>query len=108
MDIYEKNGKVAYSTDIRVANRPKYVLLTLADEVDYCCLCRVADYAYKPNTIKQKYVDFAPTSYAYEEKDTWFIFDSMQIIPLDFLDAICTEDNEIRKFIEKRANNKIL
>ncbi len=101
--------KVAYSTSLPVADRPKYVLLVLGNVSKYCYLCEVEDYAYKEdeNTIKEKFSAYAPDIYKDEKRNTWFLFKSMQKIPVDFLDMLLS-DTKIQNFITGRANNKML
>ncbi|WP_294365152.1 hypothetical protein [uncultured Clostridium sp.] len=103
------HDKVAYSTYLPVADRPKYVLLVLGNVSKYCYLCEVEDYAYKEdeNTIKEKFSAYAPDIYKDEKRTTWFLFKSMQKIPVDFLDMLLS-DTKIQNFITGRANNKML
>lgn len=101
------HGKVAYSTNTAVASKPEYVLLTLGNVGDVCYLCHVADYAYKKDTIGDIFLEYSPDRYKYENKNTWLLFDSMQKIPVDFLDKVL-DDTIISDFIKERANNKII
>lgn len=101
------HGKVAYSTDIPVAEKPDYVLLTLGNVEDICYVCQVADYAYKDNIKAQSFLPYAPDLYKNEEKKTWLLFNSMCKIPVDFLDSLLS-DTTIKNFITNRSNNKTL
>lgn len=102
------HGKVMYSTKIKVAEKPDYVLLVLGNVDDICYLCHVSDYAYESEPVEPKFREYSPDRYKDEEKNkTWFIFDSMQKIPIDFLDEILP-DNTMHNFIKDRANNKVL
>lgn len=101
------HGKVAYSTNTPVAHKPAYILLTLGNVDDICYLCHVADYAYKEDTIRQVFSKYSPDRYKYENKTTWLLFDSMQKIPVDFLDELLSDDT-VHDFIKERSNNKII
>lgn len=101
------HGKVAYSTDTKVAKIPQYVLLVLGNIDDICYLCHVSDYAYMTESVESKFIECSPDRYKNDKKNTWLIFDSMQRIPINFLDEILSNDT-IHDFIKKRANNKVL
>lgn len=101
------HGKVAYSTNTSVADKPVYVLLTLGNVDNICYLCHVQDYAYKEDTAVSKFSKYSPDRYKYEQKKTWLLFDSMQKIPVDFLDELLS-DTTVHNFIKERANNKII
>ncbi len=112
---YWKYGKVSFSTDIAVAEKPKYVLLVLGNVDDICYLCHVKDYAYdadsfKSRSLNKNFIQYAPDRYKEEHRKTWLIFDSMQKIPVDFLERILlgNTDNSVKEFIKNRANNKKL
>lgn len=109
---FEINGKVTYSTDVPIANKPDYVLLTLGNVEDICYLCHVEDYDYKEKDTffspdKKDFIDNAPDKYKNNKYVSWLLLDSMQKIPTDFLNGILS-DEKITDFIKKRANNKIL
>lgn len=101
------HGKVAYSTDVAVAEQPKYVLLTMGNIDDICYVCEVEDYAYKDEIKAQSFSKYSPDVYKEQERKTWFLFKTMQKIPVDFLDGLLA-DNTIKDFIGQRSNNKIL
>lgn len=101
------HGKVAYSTDVAVAEKPEYVLLTIGNMDDICYICKVADYAYKDKIKAKSLSVYSPDVYKDEERGTWLLFNSMQKIPVDFLDKLLS-DTTIKDFIEQRSNNKIL
>lgn len=106
------NGKVTYSTNVPIANKPDYVLLTLGNVEDICYLCHVKDYDYKEkdtffSSDKKGFIDNAPDKYKNDKNISWLLLDSMQKIPADFLDEILSNE-KITDFIKKRANNKII
>lgn len=109
---YQTYGKVSYSTDIAVAERPEYVLLVLGNVDDVCYLCHVSDYEYDPNPIDNKdldkdFIQYSPERYKKELRKTWLIFDSMQKIPIDFIEWLLkNKSTSIKNFINNRANNK--
>lgn len=104
---YMTYGKVAYSTDVKVAEKPDYVLLTIGNVDNICYLCHVSEYAYKEKDVNSEIKKWSLDRYKDEERATWFVFDSMQKIQIDFLDEVIG-DNTICKFIQERANNKVL
>ena len=104
------NGKVTYSTNVPIATKPDYVLLTLGNVEDICYLCRVEKYDYRGRDItfspvEKDFKDNAPDKYKDDENVSWLLLDSMQKIPTDFLDEIHT-NQKITDFIKDRANNK--
>lgn len=101
------HGKVAYSTDVPVAEQPEYVLLTLGNVKDICYVCKVADYAYKNDTKAYALSAYTPDIYKDQKRKTWLLFNSMQKIPVDFLDGLLS-DTTVKDFIGQRSNNKIL
>ncbi len=112
---YLTHGRVSYGTNISVVSDPKYVLFVLGNVEDICYLCHVADYAYDPDffrtrPLRQIFTDFVPDCYKNEEHKTWFVFDSMQKIPIDFLEQLLSDrsDASVFQFIKTRANNKKL
>ena len=112
---YLTHGRVSYGTNISVVSEPKYVLFVLGNVGDICYLCHVADYAYDPDffrtrPLRQIFADFVPDCYKNEEHKTWFVFDSMQKIPIDFLEQLLSDrsDASVFQFIKTRANNKKL
>ena len=109
---FEINGKVAYSTDIPIANKPDYILLTLGNIKDICYLCHVEKYDYKGKGIyfspnETIFKDNVPDKFKDDKNISWLLLDSMQKIPIDFLDAI-NREGEVINFINDRANHKIL
>lgn len=112
---YKTNRKVSYSTDAPVSDKPKYVLLVLGNVDDICYLCHVADYKYDPDAFREsplpdKFREYSPERYKDEFHKTWFIFDSMQKIPVDFIEQLLSNhsDTSVSDFIKTRANNKKL
>ncbi len=110
---YLTHGRVSYGTNIPVAERPAYVLFVLGNVEDICYLCRVADYDYDPGffrgrPLEQIFTQLVPDCYRREEHKTWFVFDSMQKIPIDFLEQLLSDrsDTSVFQFIKTRANNK--
>ena len=101
------HGKVAYSTNSPVADKPTYVLLTLGNVDDICYLCHVEEYSYKEDTIGETFSKYSPDLYKDKNKKTWLLFDSMQKISVDFLDELLS-DTTVQDFIKERANNKII
>lgn len=101
------HGKVAYSTDVAVSTQPAYVLLILGNVDDICYLCHVKEYVYNKNTIPPEFIQYSPDKYKNIKKKTWFLFDTMQKIPVDFLDELLS-CNAVHEFIKNRANNKII
>lgn len=101
------HGEVAYSTDVPVAEKPEYVLLTIGNVDNICYICKVADYAYKDNKKAKSLSKHSPDVYKGEERKTWLLFNSMQKIAVDFLDSLLS-DTTVKDFIEQRSNNKIL
>ena len=114
---YLIHGKVTYGTDIPVRHKPKYVLFVLGNVDNICYLCRVEKHSYRPVPCKadhiskkgKVYADYLPDFYT-EEHKTWFVFNSMQEIPIDFLEQLLSghADNSVIDFIKTRANNKRL
>lgn len=100
------HGKVAYSTDAAVATQPEYVLLILGNVDDICYLCHVNDYVYNKDTVLPTFNKYSPDKYKNTKKKTWFLFDSMQKIPVDFMDELLP--GTVHEFIKNRANNKII
>ena len=112
---YLTHGRVSYGTDIAVVDRPKYVLFVLGNVDDICYLCHVADHAYDVDRfvngcLRKDFMRFVPDCYKEEYHKTWFIFDSMQKIPIDFLEQLLSDrsDTLVSDFIKTRANNKRL
>ena len=112
---YLINGMVSYGTDIPVVDKPKYVLFVLGNVDDICCLCRVEDHDYDANSFKyrpldEKFTKFVPDWYKETPHKTWFLFNSMQKIPIDFLEQLLSEHpgTSVYDFIKTRANNKKL
>ncbi|MGN0455770.1 MAG: hypothetical protein ACI4F2_02820 [Acutalibacteraceae bacterium] len=101
------HGKVAYSTDVAVAEKPEYVLLTIGNVEDICYVCKVENYAYKDNIKAELFSTHTPDVYKDKERKTWLLFNSMQKISVDFLDELLS-DNTVKDFIKQRSNNKIL
>ncbi len=101
------HGKVAYCTDIEVAEKTEYVILTLGNVEDFCYVCRVEDYSYKDNKRANEISKYAPDLYKGQERKTWFLFNYMQKVPVDFLDDLL-QKTTIKDFIRQRANNKVL
>lgn len=101
------HGKVAYSTNIAVAEKPEYVLLTMGNVDNICYVCEVEDYAYKDNTKAKLFSAYTPDVYKNQESKTWLLFNSMQKISVDFLDELLS-DTTVKYFIGQRSNNKIL
>ncbi len=104
------NGKVTYSTDVPIANKPDYVLLTLGNVENLCYLCHVENYDYMGKNMlflpdEKDFKDNAPDKYKDDKNVSWLLFDSMQKIPIDFLDEIYS-NGKITKFIKDSANNK--
>ena len=103
------HGKVSYSTDIKVAEKPKYVLLTLQNITDFCYLCEIEDYSYNNHEDSKKFIEYSPDVFKEEDKKTWLLFSNMVKIPIDLLDkAYSEQDDTIKQFIKARANNKKL
>ena len=100
-------GKVVYSTNVKVAEQPQYVLLTLGNVEDVCYLCHVLDYSYNTESIEEDFIEYSPDRYKNDKKSTWLMFDTMQRIPVDFLDEILSEKT-VQNFIKERAVNKTL
>lgn len=100
-------GKVAYSTDIPVSTKPKYVILVLGNVSDFCYLFEVEDYVYNKDTVPSTIIKYSPDKYKKTKKKTWFLFKSVQKIPVDFLDEL-SQDNTIHDFKNSRANHKII
>lgn len=113
---YQTNGKVSYSTDAAVSVKPKYVLLVLGNVDNICYLCHIADYDYDPDSFRasrhlpDKFRQYSPDRYKEEHHKTWFIFDSMQKVPVDFIEQLLSDhsDTSVADFIKTRANNKKL
>ena len=112
---YQTHGKVSYSTDAAVSDEPAYVLLVLGNVDDICYLCHVADHKYDPDAFKQSHLpdqfrQYSPERYKDEFHKTWFIFDSMKKIPVDFIEQLLSNrsDTSVSDFIKTRANNKKL
>lgn len=115
---YLSYGKVTYSTDIAVSNKPKYVLLVLGNVDDICYLCHVEDHIYRSepvgedvlNAVNGGFILYSPEKYKVEKHRTWLILDSMQKIPVDFIDRLISRepDKSVYEFIKNRANHKIL
>lgn len=101
------HGKVAYSTNVAVAEKPEYVLLTLGNVDNICYICKVSDYAYQDSVKAKSLSSYTPDLYKNQERKTWLLFDSMQKISVDFLDELLS-NTTIRDFIKQRSNNKIL
>lgn len=101
------HGKVAYSTDVAIAEKPKCVILTLGNVEDICYVCEVEDYAYKDNVKASVLSAYTPDVYKNEERKTWLLFSSMQKVPVEFLDRL-RSDTVIRDFIRQRSNSKSL
>lgn len=104
---FHMNGKVTYSTDKAIANKPDYVILVLGN-CPVCYWCHVADYAYKNNELIKPQNDFerySPDKYKNDRNISWLLLDSMQEIPKEFLDSVQT-NNEVIEFISNRANHK--
>lgn len=74
---------------------------------DICYVCKVADYAYKNDTKAYVLSAYTPDIYKDQKRKTWFLFNSMQKIPVDFLDGLLS-DTTVKDFIGQRSNNKIL
>lgn len=103
------HGKVSYSTDIKIAEKPKYVLLTLQNITDFCYLCEIEDYSYNNHEDLKKFIEYSPDVFKEENKKTWLLFSDMVKIPIDLLDkAYSEQDDTIKQFIKARANNKKL
>ena len=112
---YLTHGKVSYGTDIAVVDKPKYVLFVLGNVDNICYLCHVAEHDYdaehfESRHLSENFTKFAPDCYKEEPHKTWFIFDSMQKIPIDFLEQLLSDrsDTSVSDFIKTRANNKRL
>lgn len=110
---YLTHGKVSYGTDIPVVERPRYVLLVLGNVEDICYLCHVADHDYDVNSFRYRelgegFTEFVPDWYKETPHKTWFLFDSVQQIPIDFLEQLLSEQSgaSVSEFIKTRANNK--
>lgn len=101
------HGKVSYSTNVAVAEKPEYVLLTLGNVDNICYICKVSDYAYQDSVKAKSLSSYTPDLYKNQERKTWLLFDSMQKISVDFLDELLS-NTTIRDFIKQRSNNKIL
>ena len=104
---------VSYGTDIPVADKPKYVLFVLGNVKDICYLCRVKDHDYDANSFQyreldEKFIKNVPDWYKEVPHKTWFLFDSMQQIPIDFLEQLLSAQSgaSVAEFIKARANNK--
>ena len=101
-------GKVSYSTDIQIAEKPKYVLLTLQNITEFCYLCEIEDYSYNNHEDLKKFIEYSPDVFK-EDKKTWLLFSNMVKIPIDLLyKAYSEQDDTIKQFINTRANNKKL
>lgn len=105
---YHMNGIVTYSTDIAIAKKPDFVILVLGNS-PVCYWCRVLDYDYKNGEIfkplKSDFEKYSPDKYKGDENISWLLFDSMQAIPKEFLDAVET-NKEVMEFVGNRANHK--
>lgn len=101
------HDKVAYSTNVAVAEKPEYVLLTLGNVDNVCYICKVSDYAYQDSIKAKSLSAYTPDLYKNQERKTWLLFDSMQKISVDFLDELLS-NTTIKDFIKQRSNNKIL
>lgn len=102
------NGKVTYSTNIAIAEKPDYVILVLGN-FKVCYWCHVADYDYQNgnmfNPQNQEFELYSPDKYKGDSNVSWIVLDSMKEIPEDFLDDI-ESNSEITEFIGSRANHK--
>lgn len=106
---YLTHGKVAFSTNISVSEKPDYVLLVLGNEEEICYLCNVEDHAYMDDTKAKSFLNYTPDMYKNQKEKTWFIFDSMKKVPVDFLDELVLSPHfSIIDFIKQRANNKVI
>lgn len=101
------HGMVAYSTDVAVVSQPEYVLLLLGNVDNICYLCHVKEYVYNKDKVFPTFIQYSPDKYKNTKRKTWFLFDSMQKVPLDFLDELLP-GNIVHEFIKNRANNKII
>lgn len=105
LDTYRK---VVFSTDLEVSSKPEYVVLVLGNADEFCYLCHVDDYEYygEQKGYPTKWEKYLPDQYKKDDKETFLLLDSMQSIPIDFLEALGV--TEIRDFIKSRANNKVI
>lgn len=105
---YLMNGKVTYSTDKAIAQKPDYVILALGN-YPICYWCHVVNYDYQNgNMFKPQDADFKlylPDKYKYDSNVSWLLLDSMKEIPKEFLENIDT-NQQIIEFIKNRANHK--
>lgn len=105
---YLMNGKVTYSTDLPIKDKPEYVILT-PSKCPVCYWCHVVDHDYKDGKkIKQENTEFerySPDKYKGDSNVSWLLLDSMKEFPKEFLKVLET-NNEVKEFIDNRANNK--
>lgn len=106
---YMINGKVTYSTGIPIAEKPKYVILTLGNDLGNCYLCHVKEYAYQGKEIyftpsEDIFEKYSPDKYKKIDNVTWLVFDSMQKIEVDFLDQI-RPNEKISTLIKSKMGN---
>lgn len=99
-------GKVTFSTDIAIADRPDYVILVLGNCPTYYW-CRVVDYEYKNGEtftpLKNDFEEYSPDKYKGDENISWLLLDSIGEIPRKYLSVI---NKEIQEFVSSRANHK--
>lgn len=107
---YLMNGKVTYSTNLPIKDKPEYVILTLGN-CPVCYWCHVEDHDYKDGKkFKQENTEFerySPDKYKGDSNVSWLLLDSMKEIPKEFLTVIET-NKDVKEFIGSRANNKII
>lgn len=106
---FVRNGGVTYSTDVPIAEKPDYVILTLGNVEEICYLCHVKEWNFegkgKKIPPKDIFINYSLDKYKNDVNVSWLLLDTMQEIPIDFLDAILSDD-KISEYIKTRPNNK--
>lgn len=109
---FQMNGQVTYSTNIPIAYKPEYILLTAGNVEDICYLCHVEKYEYRgkdelfsPN--EEVFRNNAPDKFKDNKNCSWLLLDSMEKVSTNFLEAMNIK-NMLTNFIKERANHKII